>query len=73
MFVVADVGVKELEQKVQDLMDLCERLSADNKRLQKKHNEWMTERSRLLEHDELTKQRLKAMRNRLSALERDCA
>ncbi len=73
MFVVADVGVKKLEQKVQELMDLCDRLSADNKRLQKKHNEWMTERSRLLEHDELTRQRLRAMYDRLSALEKDCA
>lgn len=70
---MAKIAVEKLEQRIQDLINLCNRLAEDKNTLQAKHDEWMTERARLLEQDELTKARLKAMLDRLHVLEQQCA
>ncbi len=60
-----------LEQKVEELMELCGVLSKENRALRKQQQKWTTQRANLIEKNELAKSRVESMIVRLKALEQD--
>ena len=60
-----------LERKVDDLLRLCTRLSRENRALKAQQHTWTIERARLIEKNELAKQRVEGMISRLKSLESD--
>lgn len=58
-----------LESKLDALIDLCDRLSRENRRLQDQKSDWLRERTRLIEKNELARVRVEAMIARLKSLE----
>jgi len=61
----------ELEEKVEELIDLCSVLSKENRALHKQQKNWTTERAKLIEKNELAKSRVESMITRLKTLEQD--
>lgn len=62
---------KALEQKIDDLIRLCDRLNDENRLLKCKEEGWIDERSSLIEKNELAKLKVEAMISRLKALEQN--
>ena len=60
-----------LERKIDELVRLCARLSRENRALKAQQQGWTIERARLIEKNELAKQRVEAMISRLKGLESD--
>ena len=60
-----------LEQKVDELIDLCNTLGRENKALRAQQQTWTTERAKLIEKNELAKSRVESMITRLKSLEQD--
>ena len=60
-----------LERKIDELVRLCARLSRENRALKSQQQGWTIERARLIEKNELAKQRVEAMISRLKGLESD--
>ena len=60
-----------LEQKVEELIELCGVLSKENRALRKQQYNWTTQRAKLIEKNELAKNRVESMIVRLKALEQD--
>jgi len=60
-----------LEQKVDELIELCAVLSRENRALRTQQQNWTTERAKLIEKNELAKSRVESMITRLKALEQD--
>jgi len=60
-----------LERKVNELIELCEVLSRENRALRSRQNTWSTERAKLIEKNELAKSKVESMISRLKALEQD--
>ena len=60
-----------LEQKVEELMELCGVLSKENTALRKQQNSWTTQKAKLIKKNELAKSRVESMIVRLKALEQD--
>ena len=60
-----------LEQKVEELIELCETLGRENKALRTQQHTWTTERAKLIEKNELAKSRVESMITRLKQLEQD--
>jgi cell division protein ZapB len=63
--------LESLEQKINELIDLCQLLARENRALRTQQNNWSTERARLIEKNELAKTKVEAMISRLKALEHD--
>lgn len=63
--------VSHLEQQLDELLVLTQVLSKENKALRAQQQTWSTERAKLIEKNELAKNRVEAMITRLKALERD--
>lgn len=61
--------VNSLEDKLNRLIRLCERLDKENKSLREKESDWARERTRLIEKNELARTRVEAMITRLKNLE----
>ena len=59
-----------LEEKIDELIKLCERLAVENRALRAKQQSLTADRARLIEKNELAKTRVESMLNRLKALER---
>lgn len=66
---VSDFGI--LEGKVDELIELVESLSQENRALRNQQGAWTTERAKLIENNELAKNKVEAMINRLKALEQE--
>ncbi len=64
-----DAKLAAVSAKVEQLIKLCERLSQDNDSLREKESEWLRERTRLIEKNELARTRVEAMITRLKSLE----
>jgi len=64
-----DQQFKALEQKIDQLIRLCEQLKDENKTLKVREAGWHNERSRLTERNEHAKLKVEAMITRLRALE----
>ena len=60
-----------LEQQLDELLVLTQVLSKENKALRAQQKSWSTERAKLIEKNELAKNRVESMITRLKALERD--
>ena len=63
--------LNHLEQQVDELLVLTQVLSKENRALRAQQKNWTTERAKLLEKNELAKNRVESMISRLKALERD--
>jgi len=62
---------KTLETKIDELVELCNVLSRENRALRAQQQNWTTERAKLIEKNELAKSRVESMITRLKALEQD--
>ncbi len=60
-----------LEKQLDELLVLTQVLSKENKALRAQQKSWSTERAKLIEKNELAKNRVESMITRLKALERD--
>lgn len=73
---MTDQSLAALESKLDQLIYTCEQLSQDNASLQKqtatlkeRETSWIAERSRLIEKNDLARNRVEAMITRLKSLE----
>lgn len=66
---MTEVDIKQLEDRVDDLIMAVERLQQENKGLRKNQSSLKTERNQLVEKTELARTRVEAMISRLKALE----
>lgn len=64
-------SLSTLERKLDALVNLCEKLSRENRQLQEQKSDWLRERTRLIEKNELARVRVEAMIARLKNLEAD--
>ena len=60
-----------LEKKIESLIGYCEHLTRENKALRNQQGSWTTERAKLIEKNELAKNRVEGMITRLKSLEQD--
>lgn len=63
--------IKDLEAKIDELIVLLDELERKQAMMAADKNNWQTERSRLLEKNELAKNKVEAMIMRLKALDQD--
>jgi cell division protein ZapB len=63
--------LNQLERQLNELLDLTQVLSKENKALRAQQQNWSSERAKLIEKNELAKNRVESMITRLKALERD--
>ena len=61
--------LKSIEQKIDELIRLCDRLNDENHLLKSKEQGWLNERSSLIKKNEQAKLKVEAMIIRLKALE----
>lgn len=62
-------ALDKLEVRLEELIQLCDRLRDDNEALRQQHTTLTAERNELLEKNELSRARIEAMVARLKALE----
>jgi cell division protein ZapB len=58
-----------LERKIDELIKLCDVLNAENNSLKNRESTWTHERARLVEKNELARNKVESMIIRLKALE----
>ncbi|MFO7706017.1 MAG: TIGR02449 family protein [Halopseudomonas sp.] len=63
--------INTLTLKVVQLIELCDRLQAQNKHLHVQEKNWREERLQLIEKNDLARQKVEAMISRLKSLEHD--
>ena len=63
--------IQKLEAKIDELINLCEELERKHATLEQDRENWQSERTRLLEKNELAKSKVEAMIMRLKALEQE--
>jgi cell division protein ZapB len=63
--------MEQLEQKVDELIELCTILGRENRALRAQQQNWSSERAKLIEKNELAKSRVESMITRLKTLEQD--
>ena len=61
--------ITALEQKLDELIELCDLLNNENNALKSKASNWSLERSRLVEKNEIARAKIEAMITRLKSLE----
>jgi cell division protein ZapB len=66
---MTDQLLQTLESKLEQLLTRCNRLQEENRAYREKEAEWQQERSRLIEKNELARNRVEAMITRLKSLE----
>lgn len=62
-------ALANLENKIEQLIRACDQLRAENRALHSKESDWIRERTRLIEKNELARTRVEAMISRLKSLE----
>lgn len=60
--------LRRLEQKIEALASLCERLREENQLLKNRHEEWARERAQLVEKTAIAKNRVESMISRLKSM-----
>ena len=65
------MDIKSLEAKVDALIEALDELERRNSMLESDREKWLVERNRLLEKNELAKNKVEAMILRLKALEQN--
>lgn len=68
---MSDNPFKALELKLDRLIQQIERLDQENHELKQQKSDWLVERTRLVEKNELARNRVEAMISRLKSLEND--
>ena len=68
---MAEQQITALEQKVDELIKLCELLNNENNALKSKSANWNLERSKLVEKNEIARAKIEAMITRLKSLEQN--
>lgn len=63
--------ITTLIEKVDQLIDICDRLQLQNQQLQAQERNWREERLQLIEKNDLARQKVEAMILRLKSLEHD--
>jgi len=63
--------LKDLENKIDELIQVCDELERKQTVMHADKEKWLTERTRLMEKNELAKSKVEAMIMRLKALEQD--
>ena len=63
-------GLALLEETIDELIELCEKLAMENRALRAKQQSLTVDRAKLIEKNELAKTRVESMLNRLKALEK---
>lgn len=66
---MADNQLQLLEQKIDELIALCQQLNQENQSLKADSISWLRERQDLMEKNELARSRVEAMINRLRTTE----
>jgi len=66
---MADNQLKELEKKIDELISLCQELNRENQALKADNAGWQQERQDLLDKNELARNKVEAMIDRLRAME----
>ncbi len=66
---MADNQLKELEKKIDELIELCRELNRENQALKADSAGWRTERQDLISKNELARNKVEAMIDRLRAME----
>lgn len=61
--------IKSFSSKVEQLLAYCQKLEADNSSLKALQNEWLSERTKLLQKNDLAKSKIESMITRLKAME----
>lgn len=60
---------QQIEQKIDELIKLCDQLNNDNISLKHHAANWSVERAKLVEKNELARSKIEAMISRLKSLE----
>ena len=68
---MANQQLKSLATKIDDLIDLCAQLNAENHRLKSQADQWALEREQLIEKTEIARTKVETMITRLKALEQE--
>ncbi len=68
---MSDSQFKALEQKIDDLINLCADLNAENRALKADADSWVQERHALVTRNELARNRVDAIISRLKAMEQE--
>jgi cell division protein ZapB len=63
--------IKDLEAKIDELIQLCDELEQKNAIMQTDKKNWAIEKSRLLEKNDMARNKVEAMIVRLKTLEQD--
>lgn len=66
---MADNQLHVLEQKIDELIALCDQLNRENRALKADSAGWQRERQDLMDKNELARTRVEAMINRLRTME----
>ena len=66
---MADNELQVLEQKIDELIALCDQLNNENHLLKANNAGWQRERQELMDKNDLARTRVEAMINRLRAME----
>jgi cell division protein ZapB len=61
--------IAEVEGKLEQLVQRCQQLEADNRALRQQEQEWISERARLMETNELASSRIESLITRLKQSE----
>lgn len=61
--------IAEVEAKLEQLVRRCQQLDAENRDLRRQEQEWINERSRLMEKNELARSRIESLITRLKQFE----
>lgn len=62
--------LKQLESRIDQLIEACQRLQSENSTLKSEHGHLQVERAKLLEKTRIARERIESMIDRLKALER---
>jgi cell division protein ZapB len=66
---MADIHLKTLEQKIDELISLCSELNRENQGLKADSAGWHRERQDLIDKNELARTKVEAMLDRLRTME----
>ncbi len=61
--------LKRLEERVEELIRICERLKEENRQLRAQQNAYAAERTMLIEKNEAARVKVESMINRLKSME----
>lgn len=61
--------VKQLERRIEELIDLCNHLREENELLREQNTDLISERAKLIEQTELARSRVEGMITRLKSME----